>query len=169
MQIHGFSDVSENAYAGVVYLRLVDSCDQVHVSLVMSKTKVAPIKRLSISCLELCGAVVLTQLIQHVKNIYNVPLSDVYAWTDSTVVLGWFSGNPRNFKVYVGNRVSSIIDQIPPDRWKHVPGIENPADCVSCGLFPTELLNHRLWWSGPEWLAQSSSNSPEQPSIVTPR
>ena len=56
LQIHGFSDTSEDAYAGVVYLRIVDSTDVVHTSLVMAKTKVSPIKRLSVPRLELCGA-----------------------------------------------------------------------------------------------------------------
>ena len=42
MQLHGFSDASERAYAGVVYLRMSDSEGRVHVTLVMSKTKVAP-------------------------------------------------------------------------------------------------------------------------------
>ena len=56
IELHGFSDASEHAYAGIVYLRVFDSDGNVHVSLVMSKTKVAPIKCLTIPCLELCGA-----------------------------------------------------------------------------------------------------------------
>ena len=149
IQIHGFSDTSEDAYGGVVYLRMVDSTDTVHTSLVMSKTKVSPIKRLSIPRLELCGAQVLAGLLQHVKKVLQVQLLDVYAWTDSTIVLSWLAGNPRRFKMYVGNRVSSIVDQIPPDRWNQVSGIENPADCASRGIFPLELLEHKLWWNGP--------------------
>ena len=145
IQVHGFSDASENAYAGVVYLRMVDSSGDVHTSLVMSKTKVSPIKRLSIPRLELCGAQVLAQLIQHAKEVFQLPLSDIFAWTDSTIVPAWLAGNPRRFKTYVGNRVSAIVDQIPPDRWNHVAGTENPADCASRGLFPLELLEHELW------------------------
>ena len=53
------------------------------------------------------------------------------AWTDSTVVLSWLTGNPLRFKTYAGNGVSFVLDQIPPDRWKHVPGILNPADCLN--------------------------------------
>ena len=55
-QLHGFSDASEDAYAGVIYLRLIDSDGNVHISLFTAKTKVAPIKRLTIPHLELCGA-----------------------------------------------------------------------------------------------------------------
>ena len=48
VQLHGFSDASENAYAGEVYLRVSDTSRNVHLALVTLKTKVAPIKRLSI-------------------------------------------------------------------------------------------------------------------------
>ena len=104
IQLHGFSDASENAYSGVVYLRMVDSLNHVHISLVMSKTKVSPIKRLSIPRLELCGAQILSRLLTHVKDILQIPMSHVFAWTDSTIVLNWLSGSPRRFKTYVGNR-----------------------------------------------------------------
>ena len=165
MQLHGFSDASEEAYAGVVYLRMVDSIGHVHTSLVFSKTKVSPIKRLSIPRLELCGAHVLTKLLCHAKEIFQVPMDRIYAWTDSTIVLSWLSGNPRRFKTYVGNRISYIIDQIPPDRWSHVPGTENPADCTSRGLFPAQLKEHELWWKGPRWLLFQPSTWPKQTNL----
>ena len=65
-QLHGFSDALESAYAGVVYLRMVDSHGKVHISLVASKTKVAPLERLTIPRWELCGAQLLTKLLEHV-------------------------------------------------------------------------------------------------------
>ena len=51
---------------------------------------------------------------------------------------------------------------IPPDRWNHVRSSENPADCASRGLFPSELVNHDLWWNAPDWLRQPSANWPTQ-------
>lgn len=149
IQLHGFSDASESAYAGV---RVVDTSGNIHTALVTSKTKVAPIKRMTIPRLELCGAQLLAVTLHHVKELFRLPLECVYAWTDSTIVLNWLSGNSRRFKIYVGNRISHIVDLIPPSRWSHVKGIENPADCASRGLFPSELVDHPLWWTGPEWL-----------------
>ena len=140
IELHGFSDASENAYAAVVYLRLIDSTGQVHISMVMSKTKVAPIKRLTIPRLELCGAHLLSQHLYHIQQVFNIPLNCTYAWTDSTIVLSWLVGTPRRFKTFVGNRVSHIVELISPDRWRHVSGTDNPADCASRGLFPSELL-----------------------------
>ena len=159
-EIHGFCDASERAYAAVVYYRTVDDKRNVHTAIVISKTKVAPIKRLTIPRLELCGAQLLANLLFYVKELFNINLDKVFAWTDSTVVLNWLVGNPRRFKTFVGNRVSDIVDHIPPDRWKHVGGLENPADCASRGLFPSELLHHDLWWTGPSWLLQEPEHWP---------
>ena len=167
LQLHGFCDASELAYAGVIYLRMTDSYRNIHVSLVMSKTKVAPIKCLTIPRLELCGAQLLAQLLYHVKEALCVSVNDTYAWTDSTIVLSWLEGNPRRFKTYVGNRVSCIVELIAPSRWSHVNGTQNPADCASRGLFPSELLEHELWWNGPEWLRLSPDNWPKQ-SYISP-
>ena len=49
---HGFNNAFEDAYTAVIYLRMVDSNGTVHVSLVMAKTKVVPIKCLTVPCLE---------------------------------------------------------------------------------------------------------------------
>ena len=84
------SDASEDAYSGVVYLWGEDSNGNIHVSLTMAKTRVSPIKRLTIPCLELCGAQLLSKLLHHTRRVYQVPMSEVYAWTNSTIILNWW-------------------------------------------------------------------------------
>ena len=162
VELHGFSDVSERAYAGVIYLRMMDSDGNVHLSLVTSMTKVTPIKRMTIPRLELCGAHLLAQLLHHVQQVFDLPLNCVHAWTDSTIVLSWLLGNS---KTYVGNRVSHIVELIPPDRWNHVVRTDNPADCGSRGLFPSELVNHELWWNGRDWLKLPFTEWPKQSTV----
>ena len=85
-----------NSNAGVVYLS--DSDSKVHISLVIAKTKVASIKRLTIPRLELCGAYLLSQLLRHVRDLFSISMDNIFAWTDSTIVLGWLNGNPRRLK-----------------------------------------------------------------------
>jgi hypothetical protein len=67
VELHGFSDASEHAYIGVVYLYMIDSDVSIHLSIVTSNMKVAPNKRLMIPHLELCGTHLLTQHLHHVK------------------------------------------------------------------------------------------------------
>ena len=133
-QLHGFSDASEDAYSGVVYLRMEDTDGNVHVTLIMSKTQVAPIKRLSIPRLEFCGAQLLAKQLSRTRVTLNIPLENVTAWTDS---LNWLDGR---FKTYVGNRISFILSLIPSKHWKHVRDEQNPVDCASRGLYPEELI-----------------------------
>ena len=139
-QLHGFCDASKLAYAGVVYFRLVDSTGYIHTSLVIAKTKVAQIKRLSIPHLELCGAHLLSQLLHHCQVVFCLSSAEAFAWTDSTVVLNWITGNPHRFKTYVGNRVSSIVDATPPSHWNHVEVLK--ILLIAPRMFPAELLPH---------------------------
>lgn len=169
IELHGFSDASETAYAAVAYFCITTTDGRRYVSLITSKTKVAPIKRLTIPRLELCGALILARLLSHLSKIFNVSFDKVHAWTDSTVVLHWLVGNPRRFKTFVGNRISEIVELTPPNIWKHVNGKNNPADCASRGLLPSELIEHDLWWRGPEWLHDDPVNWPEQGNITASR
>ncbi|KAJ0171792.1 hypothetical protein K1T71_012555 [Dendrolimus kikuchii] len=152
LELHGFSDASNQAYAAVVYIRVVDQQDDVYSRLVTAKTKVAPIKQVSIPRLELCGAVLVSKLLCEVAEILNIDKKKIYAWTDSTVVLAWLSKHPSNWKTFVANRVSEILTVMDSSQWAHVKSADNPADYASRGLKPAELISNKLWMEGPRWL-----------------
>ena len=106
----------------------------------------------------------MAQILSQCKHVLNIPINDTFAWTDSTIVLSSLQGSPRRFKVFVGNRVAQIMELIPPECWRHVDE-DNPADCASRGMYPSEILNHTLWWSGPEWLKLDQDHWPEQSQV----
>lgn len=152
IQLHGFSDASSLALAAVVYVRVMNEDEEIQVTMLASKTRVAPLKQLTIPRLELCAAVMLAKLLNELAGLLKIPMNGVYAWTDSMVVLSWLQSQPSRWQLFVGNRVSDIIQQIDNDRWRHVPSAENPADLASRGIKASELATNRLWWTGPDWL-----------------
>ncbi|CAG9087799.1 unnamed protein product [Plutella xylostella] len=152
VQIHGFADASSSAYAAVTYLRVVDEHDVVHVTMIASRTKVAPIKQLSIPRLELCAAVMLSEQIADVSQLLEVSHGNIFAYTDSMVVLAWLQAHPNRWKTFVANRVAEILRIIDNERWRHITTNENPADIASRGIRAADLPDYKIWWNGPEWL-----------------
>ncbi|XP_011705706.1 PREDICTED: uncharacterized protein LOC105460907 [Wasmannia auropunctata] len=167
VEINGFADASERAYAAVAYLRVSDGHHDEQVTMLQAKTRVAPLKQVSIPRLELCAAFLLVRLVEQLRATLDLPSAPVHLWTDSTVTLAWIRGHPSKWKTYVANRTAEIQRALPGALWYHLPGEENPADCASRGLFPSELVEHPLWWRGPAWLARGDWPSRcEEPELT---
>ena len=168
IQLHGYSDASQMAYGAVVYARHLHDNATVTTALVTAKSKIAPVKELSVPRLELCGAQLLARLITVTAQEMDVSASSLFCWCDSTAVLGWLRSPPDKGAVFVRNRVRKTIQLLPAENWRYVRTHENPADLVSRGSFPVELLEKRLWWHGPEWLRQPPANWPIRLDIGDP-
>lgn len=88
-ELHGFCDASMAAYAAVVYVRVQDASGVFLVNMLAAKTRVAPVKELSIPKLELCGATLLAKLLKQVRKSLDCKEILSFGWTDSTIVLTW--------------------------------------------------------------------------------
>ncbi|XP_058840617.1 uncharacterized protein LOC131696100 [Topomyia yanbarensis] len=77
-------------------------------------------------------------------------------WIDSMITLHWLSSSPSRWKTFIANRVSEVQHLTSGGVWAHVPGIENPADIISRGMYPDQLKQTSPWWSGAPWLSRSS-------------
>ena len=152
VELHHFSDASTDGYGQCSYLRLTNETDKIHGSLVMAKSRMTPLKQVSIPRLELNAAVVSVKLSAILQNELNYDkVKEVY-WTDSLTVLGYINNDTRRFHVFVANHVQQIRDHTTPNQWKYVESKLNPADGASHGLKASELINNATWINGPEFL-----------------
>ncbi|XP_075211192.1 uncharacterized protein LOC142318507 [Lycorma delicatula] len=146
----------QDGYGACIYLRSVNTFGNISVKLLCSKSRVAPVKQISIPRLELCGALLMARLLNFVNLALKLTINKIYLWTDSTVVLSWISALPTKWKTFVANRVSEIQDLTDGCVWGHVSTDENPADVLSRGNDAFELQINQLWWYGPSWLNKPS-------------
>ena len=101
------------------------------------------------------------KLLNHVSLAYKnkIQFQQIYAWSDSTVVLCWLKTSPHLLQTFEGNRVQEIINSKIPINWRYVPTTHNPADCGSRGISGQQLLHHKLWWDVP-WLSGTMDTWP---------
>lgn len=162
--IHIFCDASERGYGCCAYLVSATSL------LICTKSRVSPLKTISIPRLELCAALLGAELGTKLLNILKLQIISVYCWTDSTITLAWIQKSPHLLNTFVANRVTKIQNCTTKENWFHVPSSENPADTISRGATPQELKENQLYWTGPEWLILSQHYWPCQyvEQTVTP-
>lgn len=152
-ELHAFCDASQAAYGACVYVRSMDSDGNLIVRLVCSKTRVAPLKAITVPRLELLGAQILCRLADSVVKSLDISFKNIYYWCDSTIVLAWINTKPHLLKTFVSNRVIDIQSRSNSDRWHYIPTRQNPADLLTRGISPSELMSSNLWWNGPPFLA----------------
>lgn len=160
IQLHGFSDASATAYGACLYLRVLNTNGKCITNLICSKSRVAPLKTVSIPRLELLAAVLLARLASKYEPNLHLPIKKRFFWSDSMVVLAWISSQSSKWKTFVANRVGEIHERTSIHEWSHVGTHDNPADIVSRGCWPSQIKNLELWWNGPKWLSDSSSKWP---------
>lgn len=144
LQLHGFADASEAAYGATLYIRSSDSEQSYKVVLVCSKSRIAPLKKLTLPRLELCAALLLAQLCKAVLEALKITFDQIVLWSDSTITLHWINTRPHQLKTFVANRVAVIQELSEQCKWRHIASHDNPADLVSRGVLPSELVDNRL-------------------------
>lgn len=167
VQLIGFADASTKAYAAAVYLRISNQ-NKIVSHLMTSKTRVAPLKTITVPRLELCAAVLLCELMNNVYQSSKLAPSERDAlFVDSMIALHWIKTQPAISSTFVSHRVADIQAKIPIQRWRHVGTNENPADLASRGCSPMELEGNVLWWEGPSWLRRPEAEWPTQPKELS--
>lgn len=165
-----FSDASEKAYGCVIYSHVSIGDRPPLISLLCSKSRVASAKpTITLARLELNGLVLLAKLLRAVYDSLSArcQIDNVFIFSDSTVALCWVTSSPHKFHTYVANRISDFQSISPSQNVYHVAGVENPADLVSRGLLPSQILDNDLWFHGPPWMSLPLADWPVESVSLT--
>ncbi|XP_057366956.1 uncharacterized protein LOC130687815 [Daphnia carinata] len=163
-ELHIFADASEKGFGAVAYARFVYPDGNADVAFLISKSRIAPLKFLTIPRLKLSAAVLAVRLSSLLLNELDIQFDQTLYWSDSTTVLSWIKSTSCHFNVYVGNRVGEILELSTADQWKYVPSGLNPADDASRGLHAEDLTAQHRWFAGPAYL-RTSANWPRHPFL----
>ena len=118
--------------------------------IIASKTKIAPIKTLSIPCLELLGCLLLAQLMfSFIRVLQDVMMIDEkYYWSDSEVAIAWIKGTDKKWKPWIQSRVNKIKEISDVKSWNHVSTKINPADIGTREVTALKIADNDQWWCG---------------------
>ena len=89
----------------------------------MGKSRLAPLKTVSIPRLELVAATMATKVDVLLRNNFGSSLSESVFWTDSMTVLYMIRNSAKRFPVFVSNRLAQI--EVPPPN-----GVSFPAQTI---------------------------------------
>lgn len=154
-QLHHFSDASERRYGTVTYLRMQNNSNSIHVSFILGKARVAPLKQVTIPRLELNAAALAVQVDTMLRVELQLPLEKSCFWTDSTSVLKYIKNEDRRFQTFMAIQRATDVSQ-----WRYVHTTQNPADQASRGLTVDHLLTNWRWIEGPEFLWEAEEAWP---------
>ena len=164
-ELHHFCDASQQAYGTVTYMRMSFGDSEVHCTFVLAKTKLAPLKQMTIPRLELSAAVLGVKVNSMLMRELRTNITRCVFWTDSLIVLQYIRNRTRRFQTFVANRVALIHDGSSPDQWRFVDGELNPADDASRGLTAEQLVASMRWRHGPGFLWKDEGMWPKTPTV----
>ncbi|XP_037958022.1 uncharacterized protein LOC119687683 [Teleopsis dalmanni] len=164
IELHVFVDASEVAYAAVVYLR-AKSRNNIDVSLICSKAKVAPLRPISIPRLELLAAELGAHLGNNIKRSIDLKVTSITYWSDSKAFLSWIKSDPRDYKQFVMFRIAEIQELSEAEQWRYIPTKLNVADLATKQTSNPDFTWKNPWYKGPKFLYEAETCWPNNVGV----
>ena len=137
--------------------------EEVHVAFVMGKSRVTPLKVMTIPRLELTAATLAARMDKMLRSELQGELLESALWTDSQSVLKYIRNRTKRFHTFVANQIAVIHNLTKVNQWRFVDSKNNPADDASRGLSIESFYSSKGWLQGPEFLKKSEAQWPSIP------
>ena len=155
-----FSDGSGEAYGAVAYIRWKLNDGSFATRLIMSKSRVAPLKIIDIVRLELCGAVLSARVRMTIQKETEFEFHKVVHFVDSEIVHAMINRDSYGFNTFVANRVGEIQQCTRTEEWAWIPGKTNIADVITRGSSISQIHEQSEWQEGPSFLKEEEGKWP---------
>ena len=159
-QLHCFADASDNGYGCVFYIRMINSEGKIHCAFVLGKSRVAPLKSVTIPRMELTAATIAVRLSKKIVSELDYEINDIFYWTDSMTVLRYINNSRTRFHTFVANRLVIIHEATKVSQWHYIDTKINPADLASRGTSVSKFRDNQQWFHGPDFLWQDTGKWP---------
>ena len=131
----------------------------------LAKSKLAPIKAITLPRLELSAAVLAVRMYKTIIRETDLPIQRVCFWTGSTLTLQYIFTKTQRLKTFVANRKEEVNEATDPSAWRHTAGEENPADILTRGVSDPSLLmepssNGTSWFEATAFLKKDEDAWP---------
>ena len=160
-ELHHFSDASDHGYGTVSYLRISADNHVIHVSFMLGKARVAPLKQMTIPRMELTAAVLAVKVDRMLRKEMEFEVCQSTFWTDSQSVLKYIANEQTRFHTFVANRISVIRDNTDVQQWRYIGTKLNPADMASRGVRASTFVKCKEWIQGPAFLWRTEEEWPQ--------
>ena len=116
-ELYAFSDASVEAYGASVYFKSVYKSGYISVSLVSCKSRVAPMKNVSVPRLELLGNLLAARLVDSITTALEkeMKFDEISYWSDCLLTLFWIKSLEKEFDIFVENRLQKIRQEVSDD------------------------------------------------------
>ncbi|VDP94228.1 unnamed protein product [Echinostoma caproni] len=155
-ELHLFSDASETGYGAVANVCWQHVNGEPKTELLFAEARVAPLKCVSITRLELTAAVPVVRIAKQLPQCFRIFEDRVTFWTDSAIIIRYVNHVSTRFGTSVSNRLTVVHEETKVHRCRYVKSADNPADHRSRGLKSLEKLCD--WLGGPTFLTASSKD-----------
>ncbi|XP_045105485.1 uncharacterized protein LOC123500995 [Portunus trituberculatus] len=148
-----FSDGSTIAYGACAYVRWEYRTGMFSSRLLMAKSKLAPLKQLSVPRIELCGALLAARMRETITKELNYNFESVIHIVDSAIVRAQIQKESFGFGTFTATKIAEIQSKTNPEEWWWIPRKDNPADMTTKPAKPVDLAEGSIWQMGPAFLS----------------
>ena len=156
-----FGDGSTQAFCALVYVRWKLTNGSFKCCFITGKTRVAPLRKITVPRIELMGSVMAVRLCETVLKFTKLKIAKRHFFTDSTAVHGMINMSCGAFNEFVGTRVGEIKAKSESQEWSWLPTHENLADLgTRDNVKPDMLALGSKYQVGMDWMNQEEETWP---------